>query len=111
MASMSPDTALTVRTRRDVIVAAHLSMGSQVKDDKTLTCFTPDVHAQYLLSVTVPYHWAYDYRADLLDEHLKAAAVRTRCSFLLCAITLLHSQLLPSSPSVPELQQAVPEHG
>jgi len=53
MASMSPDTALTVRTRRDVIVAAHLNMGSQVIDDKTLNRFVPDVHAQYLVSVTV----------------------------------------------------------
>ena len=53
MASMSPDTALTVRTRRDVIVAAHLNMGSQVIDDKTLSRFTPDLYAQYLVSVTV----------------------------------------------------------
>ncbi len=53
MASMIPDTALTVRTRRDVIVAAHLNMGCQVIDDKTLTRFTPDLHAQYLVFVTV----------------------------------------------------------
>ncbi len=52
-ASMSPDTALTVRTSRDVVVAAHLNKGSQVIDDKTLTRFTPDVHAHYLVAVTV----------------------------------------------------------
>ncbi|KAL0051260.1 hypothetical protein WJX82_004401 [Trebouxia sp. C0006] len=28
---MSPDTALTVRTRRDIVVAAHLNMGSPAK--------------------------------------------------------------------------------
>ena len=43
------------------------------------------------------------------DEHLKATAVLTRCCFLSCLLALLHSQL--TFFSVPELQQAVPEHG
>ncbi len=57
----------------------------------------------------ISHHWAYGCRGDLQDEHLQETAVLTRCCFLLRLITLLAQSAKFSS--VPELQQAVPEHG